>query len=209
MHAAPRYIGARRHCVLRKDGRVTRHDDSLAPDAPDQAARVVSIVVVTYNSAETMLVRSLPDALVGVGEHELIVVDSASSDGTLDAIARLAPSALRVSLGSNAGYAAGINAGVAASTLAGPVLVLNPDLSLTPGAIAPLLSKLRGGVGITVPRLLAEDGSTQPSLRRRPTLLRAFGEAILGGRAHSRVLRAGRDVRLGDRRRDVHVARVS
>jgi N-acetylglucosaminyl-diphospho-decaprenol L-rhamnosyltransferase len=176
---------------------VTRYDDSLAPDAPDRAARVVSIVVVTYNSAATMpqLVRSLPDALVGVGEHELIVVDSASGDGTLDTIARIAPSARRVSLGSNAGYAAGINAGVAASTLAGPVLVLNPDLSLTPGAIAPLLAKLRGGVGVTVPRLFADDGSTQPSLRRRPTLLRAFGEAILGGRVAGRFAKLGEVVR--------------
>ena len=173
---------------------MTLHDDSLAPEAPDRAARVVSIVVVTYNSAATMpeLVRSLPDALVGVDEHELIVVDSGSSDGTLDAVARIAPSARRVSLGSNAGYAAGVNAGVAASTLGGPVLVLNPDLSLAPGAIAPLLSTLRRGVGITVPRLLADDGSTHPSLRRRPTLLRVYGEAILGGRL------AGRSESLGE-----------
>jgi GT2 family glycosyltransferase len=163
---------------------VTRPDDSTA----------VSIVVVTHNSGATMpgFLKSLPDALLGVDQHELLVVDSGSSDGTLDEIARLAPSARRISLGSNAGYAAGVNAGVAASTLAGPVLVLNPDLSLAPGAVAPLLSELGSGVGISVPRLLADDGSTQPSLRRRPTLLRALGEALLGGRV------AGRFERLGE-----------
>jgi GT2 family glycosyltransferase len=161
---------------------VTRPDDSTAQTAP------VSIVVVTYNSASTMpgLLGSLPDALAGVGPHELLVVDSGSSDGTLEAVARLAPWARGLSLGSNVGYAAGVNAGVAASTLRGPVLVLNPDLTLAPGAIAPLLSALRLDVGITVPRLVADDGSTQPSLRRRPTLLRALGEALLGGRLAGR-----------------------
>ena len=145
--------------------------------------RVVSIVVVTYNDAATMpqFVRSLPDALVGVAQHELIVVDSGSSDGTLDEVARIAPWARRISLGSNAGYAAGINAGVAASTLGGQVLVLNPDLSLTPGAIAPCSRCCDQDVGFTVPRLVADDGSTQWSLRRRPTLLRALGEAISVG----------------------------
>jgi len=176
---------------------VTLHDGSLAPAASGDATRVVSIVVVTYNSAATMpqFVRSLPDALVGVAQHELIVVDSGSSDPTLDEVARIAPWARRISLGSNAGYAAGINAGVAASTLNGPVLVLNPDLSLTPGAIVPLLSMLRPGVGITVPRLVADDGSTQWSLRRRPTLLRALGEAILGGRVAGHFERLGEVVR--------------
>jgi GT2 family glycosyltransferase len=163
---------------------VKRPDDSTA----------VSIIVVTHNSAATMpgLLSSLPDALVGVAQHELLVVDSGSSDGTLDEIARIAPWARRISLGSNAGYAAGVNAGVAASTLAGPVLVLNPDLTLAPGAIPPLLSTLGPGVGISVPRLLADDGSTQPSLRRRPTLLRALGEALMGGRM------AGRFEKLGE-----------
>ena len=93
---------------------MTRHDDSHAPEEPDQATRVVSIVVVTYNSAATMpqLVRSLPDELVGVGEHELIVVDSASSDGTLDTIARTAPSARHASPWARTGLRGGINAGV-------------------------------------------------------------------------------------------------
>ncbi len=43
-------------------------------------------------------------------------------------------------------------------------------------------------VGIAVPKLLDADGELIPSMRRRPTLLRAFADAVIGanraGRLH-------------------------
>ncbi|MHB1289793.1 glycosyltransferase [Georgenia sp.] len=68
-----------------------------------------------------------------------------------------------------------------------PVLVLNPDIRLEPGAVQPLLRALDdAAVGIAVPRLVSAAGETAPSLRREPSLRGALCESLLGGR------RAGR-----------------
>lgn len=163
------------------------------PDAV-RSPRIATLVV-TYNSADVLpgLLEALPAAFGGAGPAELVVADNGSADGTLDVVARLAPAATVVALGRNAGYAAGINAGLQAAAPSDAVLVLNPDTRPRPGSIAPLAHALdHDRVGIAVPRLLAPDGVTAPSLRRDPTVLRALGEAVLGGR------RAGRFAALGE-----------
>ena len=56
----------------------------------------------------------------------LVVVDNASSDGTEELVRGIAPDAVVVQMGRNAGYAAGINAGVVrAAPGEAPLLVLN------------------------------------------------------------------------------------
>jgi N-acetylglucosaminyl-diphospho-decaprenol L-rhamnosyltransferase len=62
------------------------------------------------------------------------------------------------------------------------VFVTNPDCRLRPGALRRLADALRvPGRGIAVPRVLNPGGSLQPSLRRTPTVGRAWAEAFLGG----------------------------
>ena len=88
----------------------------------------------------------------------------------------------------NGGYAAGVNLGARHSTPGHDLLVLNPDTRVRAGAVDALRSALAvPGTGIAVPRLLHPDGSTAFSQRRRPTLLRALGEAVLGGERAGRV----------------------
>ena len=54
--------------------------------------------------------------------------------------------------------------------------MLNPDVRMAPGSVAPLLEALRKpGIGIVAPQLRSADGTLEPSLRRNPTLLRALG----------------------------------
>jgi GT2 family glycosyltransferase len=117
---------------------------------------------------------------------DVVVADNASKDGST-AIADRADLPVKVvQLGRNAGYAAAINAGLAALDLddVTAVYVLNPDCRLRPGAVAPLLACLdEPGRGIAVPRMVNPDGSLQPSLRRAPTVGRAVAEAVLGERA--------------------------
>ncbi|GCD91329.1 glycosyltransferase family 2 protein [Nocardioides sp. LS1] len=150
----------------------------------------VAVVVVSFNSSAVLpgLVESLDAGTAGV-PYELVVADNASTDGSADLVRRLAPAATVVEMGRNAGYAAGINAAVA---VAGPhtaVLALNPDVRLTPGCVPTLLAALREpGVGIVVPRLLDAGGDVITSIRRAPTLPRAFGDALIGA---SRVGRVG------------------
>jgi GT2 family glycosyltransferase len=158
----------------------------------------VAVVVVTWNSATHLpdLFASLPAALDGV-DAEVVVADNASSDGTEAAVRRLAPAATVVAVGRNAGYAAGLNAGIAAARSHDAYLALNPDVRLAAGAVRALVDTLaEPGTGVAVPRLREADGGTAPSLRREPTVLRALGEAVLGGR------RAGRHAALGEVVRD-------
>jgi hypothetical protein len=92
----------------------------------------LAVVVVTYNSAEALR-RTLP-ALAGElrDEDELIVVDNASRDETVEVLAELAPGATVVESRVNLGFAAGCNAGAQA---AGAALLcfLNPDALPQPG----------------------------------------------------------------------------
>ncbi|HEX2027136.1 MAG TPA: glycosyltransferase family 2 protein [Nitriliruptorales bacterium] len=152
----------------------------------------VTVVVVTFNSAETLpgFLSSLPDGLDGVASHELVVTDNGSTDGTLEVVARLAAGATVFVVGANRGYAAGINAGIAAARHPSrAVLVANPDVRLGRGCVERLLRALhhRPDVGIVVPKLLHRDGSVARTLRREPTVLRAVGEAVLGGNRAGRV----------------------
>ena len=91
----------------------------------------LSVVVVTYNSADAVA-RCLP-ALVDQldPEDELIVVDNASRDRTLSAVTAAAPAAVIIAGGSNVGFAAASNAGAAAAR-GELLLLLNPDA--LPGA---------------------------------------------------------------------------
>jgi GT2 family glycosyltransferase len=160
----------------------------------------IAVVVVTYNSAALIedLVASLAPGLRGLNWH-LTVADNASRDGSVEAVRRYAPYAHVVETGSNAGYAAGINAAVAAAVeKAGPfdaVLVLNPDIRLAADCVPELLKLLRGrGAGIAVPKIVRANGDFSPSLRREPTILRAFGDAVLGGKRTSRFAMLGESV---------------
>lgn len=155
----------------------------------------MTLVVVTYRSARLLhdFFAALPAALEGVDAREIVVVDNASDDDTVSVVKTLAPDATLVRLTRNRGYAAGINAGIAAARPSAAVLVLNPDVRLQPGSVAALLRALdRPGVGIAVPKITDPDGALQHSLHRPPSTLRAWGEALMGG------VRAGRLPMLGE-----------
>lgn len=170
-------------------------------DAPSVGRQQVTVVVVTYRSGDVVgdCLRSIPAAFAGLPAPRVVVVDNASDDATAAEVAAAAPDALFHRLTDNQGYAAAINAGLDASPTTGagpdpdPVLVLNPDIRLEPGSIDPLLKALnQPGVGIAVPRIFDENGVTQFSLRREPSVLRTAGAAALGGH------RAGRFTALGE-----------
>jgi N-acetylglucosaminyl-diphospho-decaprenol L-rhamnosyltransferase len=86
----------------------------------------IAVVVVCHNSAAGIgatldaLVRQLAD------DDELVVVDNASVDETLSAVAAAAPDARIVEAGGNVGFAAGCHLGARAAR-APLLLFLNPD----------------------------------------------------------------------------------
>jgi GT2 family glycosyltransferase len=159
-------------------------------DAVNDLPRI-AIVIVTYNSADVVgeCLRSLTDQQVDL--TAVAVADNASKDESV-AIAEAATNLpiQTVQLGRNAGYAAAVNAGIAAldTRKVDGVFVMNPDCRLRPGALRRLADALREpGRGIAVPRLVNPDGSLQPSLRRWPTVGRALAEAVIGGKLAGRI----------------------
>jgi len=135
----------------------------------------VAAVVVTYNSEEHIV--ALLDSLRSEFERTpgcVIVVDNGSVDGTLALLD--AREDITVVRSSNTGFAGGVNTGVRAAPEHSTILVLNPDATVSPGAIGSMLRALdTPGIGIVAPRMLEADGSLSPSLRREPSLLRAGG----------------------------------
>lgn len=155
----------------------------------------LSVVIVAYNSAKVIddLLDSLPAALADL-RADVVVVDNSSTDGTAELVEARGG---RVVRSANVGFAGGINRGVREAADADAVLVLNPDVRLAPGAIPPLMAALRlPSTGVVAPRILSEDGSLFPSLRREPSLARAMGlnrtgspffsEYVAGGPGYSR-----------------------
>lgn len=143
----------------------------------------LTVGVITNNAERALpdLLDSLPSGLAGVERWRLVIADSGSRDRTVELARRSAPDAL-VQEHSNIGFAAAVNAIAAADPLADAVFILSQTARLGPGCAARLLAALAPGVGVVVPRLLDGAGDPFPSLRRRPTLGRVWGEALLGGR---------------------------
>ncbi|WP_051217931.1 glycosyltransferase family 2 protein [Nocardioides insulae] len=138
-------------------------------------AEPIDVVVVTYRSRHVIdaLLDSLPDAMGGLPAR-VVVVDNGSPDGTADHVA--ARGDCLVVRAPNRGYAAGINAGVAALAGHGPILVLNPDVRLGANSVPALFETLcLPDTGIAAPRVLDDQGALFPSLGREPTLPRALG----------------------------------
>jgi GT2 family glycosyltransferase len=92
----------------------------------------LSLLIVAYESRDD-LQRTLPALLPELdGGDELIVVDNNPGDGSAEAVRELAPRARMVTMGRNAGFAGGANAGAEVAT--GDLLViLNPDAAPLPG----------------------------------------------------------------------------
>ena len=150
----------------------------------------LSIVIVTYNSASVLpgLLDSLPAGLEGIKQFETIVVDNDSADNSVDIALAHAIRPRVIRMGRNAGYAAAINAAAATVRPDADLLILNPDVRLLPGAASLLVDRLTdSSVGVAVPRILAEDGTTRWSLRREPSLMTAWTDAILGGTFAARI----------------------
>jgi len=86
----------------------------------------LSVIVVTFNSLVGIR-AGLSALLAQLAEgDQLVVVDNASHDGTVEAVRELAPQAVLIQNAANEGFAAACNAGARAAT-AELLLFLNPD----------------------------------------------------------------------------------
>ena len=142
-------------------------------------AGTVSAVLVSYNSA-----AYLPDcvrSLRAEGLDEIVVVDNASSDGSVATLRAVDPGVTVLEPGANLGFGTGANLG-AEETTGDYLLILNPDTVVEPGTVKALAGALDRdhGLGAVGPRTENLDGSLYPSVRRFPDLAVAAGHAFVG-----------------------------
>lgn len=158
----------------------------LAPAA--SCAVDLSIIIVNWNVRDLLercLASILRDAhprrpgiwqLPSSGyQFEVLVVDSASSDGSPDMVRALYPDVRLYASEANLGYTGGNNLGMRESR-GRYLLLLNPDTEIVGDAIDRMVSCLENQpqVGVLGPQLRYADGSVQPSRRRLPTLRTAL-----------------------------------
>lgn len=131
---------------------------------------LVSVIVVTFNSGA--VIHECLEPFQSVADFEIVLVDNASSDETLDlaSVVQAAP----VRLATNIGFAKAVNIGV--NTARGKyLLVLNPDARIAAETVRTLIDTLERyrDSAIAAPRLNHPDGRTEiANAGRYPTIWR-------------------------------------
>jgi len=124
----------------------------------------LSIIIVNYNGRQHLenCLRSL-EVHPPVTPHEIVVVDNASTDGTVEAM-RAWPGIRLVSLNENVGFSRGNNAGIRASH-GELVLLLNNDTLVPEGALDTLVARLDAhpNAAIAGPRIVDANGDAELS----------------------------------------------
>jgi GT2 family glycosyltransferase len=148
----------------------------------------LAVVIVTWNVRDLALdaLRTLYADLDNSGlSAQVIVVDSASSDGTSAAIAEQFPQARVIACDENVGFVRGNNLALrelgferAGAPLPRAVYLLNPDTQTEAGATRALFGALMAepNVGLVGARLSYDDGSFQDSAFAFPGLKQLWVE---------------------------------
>jgi N-acetylglucosaminyl-diphospho-decaprenol L-rhamnosyltransferase len=150
--------------------------DSVPSESQDTSG--VSAVVVNLDAGDALL--TCVASLRAAGVKDVVVVDNASSDGSLARLAASDLDAVLVPTGRNLGYGRGVNAG--ARRASGDILlVCNADLIVDVDAVSRLAACLRDepDAAIVGPTIREADGTRYPSVRSFPDLSDAIGHAVM------------------------------
>lgn len=140
----------------------------------------VSIIIVNWNAREP-----LHNCLKSICTHErevdyeIIVVDNASTDGSVEMVKKAWPSVALVQNSKNLGFAQANNIGIHQST-GQYVCLINPDVVVLQGCIRNLIEFMDRNprVGMTGPRILNPDLTLQPSCRHFPSIWNNLCQAL-------------------------------
>jgi len=136
-------------------------------------------VVVNHNAGASLV--DCVESLRRAGIDHVVVVDNASSDGSLEALAAADSAVVLIPTGANLGYGSAVNRGMAALDDA-VVLVCNPDLLVEPDAPRRLAEAVCADPSLAVagPLVANPDGTRYPSARAFPSPAVAALHAMLG-----------------------------
>ena len=151
-----------------------------------QGDPILSVVIVNWNThdvlarcLQSLREQSMPRAervgqASGAGlSYEVIMVDNASSDGSVEMVHREFPWVRTIANRVNVGFARANNQAIPQSR-GRYALLLNPDTLVRPGALETLVSFVdtHPDAGAAGARLVNTDGTLQPSCHPAPTLSR-------------------------------------
>ncbi|GAA3874318.1 glycosyltransferase family 2 protein [Leifsonia kafniensis] len=166
----------------------------------------VLVITVTYNSGETLATFLDSLALSAPAHPDVIIVDNASTDLTVERAAAAAYGARLIELDENLGYGGGVTAGVtAAEGNYDLLLITNPDVTFAVGALDRLVEAAAAlpNAGSLGPRILDAHGAVYPSARNLPSIRTGVGHALFSrvwpSNPWSRSYRAEHDYSLDQR----------
>jgi GT2 family glycosyltransferase len=147
----------------------------------------VAIIIVNHNTREDLqnCLQSLHDH-PPQATHQIVVVDNASRDGSVDAVRSRWPDVRIIALHSNVGFASANNQGIR-RTESELVLLLNSDTIVPHGAIDRLISALRElpGASVVGPKMVDGEGRPELSYGRMMTPLAELRQKLLTRRGSS------------------------
>ncbi len=121
----------------------------------------LSIVLVAYNSGDVLpaCLRSVKTQTLGV-TYELIVVDNASSDGTLGSLEAEHPDVTVIRNADNAGFARASNQGIEIA-VGRRIVLLNCDTELRDDAFTRMMARMddHEDIGVLGPRMVDASGA--------------------------------------------------
>jgi GT2 family glycosyltransferase len=127
----------------------------------------LSVIIISFNSRDLLVscLNALDSAVTGL-EHEVVVVDNASTDGSVQAVRSGFPHVKVIANRENLGFARAANQGFRATT-GRYVLLLNPDVTVNGDSVQSMVAFMEGtpDVGLLLPKLLNPDGTLQLSCR--------------------------------------------
>ena len=138
----------------------------------------VSIIILTYNTRTLTLqcLQSLSETAWGDVTKEIIVVDNASNDATVDSINKLYSDVILVRNSKNLGFAKANNIGIRRAK-GRYILLLNSDTEVEKDSIPAMIAFMDSHpkAGVSTPRVLLSDGTLDPACHRGfPTPWAAF-----------------------------------
>jgi GT2 family glycosyltransferase len=139
----------------------------------------LSIVLVNWNTKDLLLrcLQTIQEDTRSLST-EIIVVDNASSDGSVSAVRQQFPSVRIVENETNQGFARANNIGIGLAH-GNYVCLINSDVELIPECLPRMFHYMEDHrkIGILGPRVLNSDLTLQPSCKNAPTLWTTFCRA--------------------------------
>lgn len=141
----------------------------------------ISIIIVNYNVKHFILkcLKTIYSTIDPLLKFEVIVIDNASTDGSIEAIQKGFPDCKLIPNSDNVGFSEANNQGIRVSN-GDYIMLLNPDTELKNSSFSKMIKYLENNPNISIlaPKLLNTDGSLQISCWKFPDVKNIILESL-------------------------------